>query len=117
MSLGKIVNALDKEAENTTPAVGAKGRKSSATPSVAGGEESVVEGEDGEGVDDKTVVEKTILEARKGDERVGEKEKESEDEEEDTILALQAQVKREVQSQERDELVEELLSDVEMSGM
>jgi hypothetical protein len=103
---------LDKEEEGRG---GMKGRKVSATPSVVGGEESVVEGEDGEGVDDKTVVEKSIMEGE-GDGRKGEG-KESEEDEEDTILALQAQVKREEKSSERDELVEELLSDVEMSGM
>jgi len=104
VSLGKIVNALDKEAENTPPPAKA-GRKSSASPSLADEEESVIEADE----DDKTIVERTVKKG-KGDDQ-------EDAEDEDTILALQMQVKREVQSQERDELVEELLSDVEMSGM
>jgi len=94
VSLGKIVNSLDKEAEKEKEKEGAGrvGRKSSVTPSVLGADE-----EEG---GDVTVLSKTA-------------EVEEEEEEEDDTLLAPAAVKREA----TEELLDELLSDVDMSGM
>lgn len=116
VSLGKIVNNLDRDSEErgTTEKVS---RGGSETPTVV--EE-----------DEKTVMES----GKEGKKRVNEVEEshdELDDGEEETILAVRSResvgargkgkekvvVKKEVQEEEEDELVSELLSDVEMSGM